>query len=84
MKKGILNQKDLASMAEELFHKISFIKNKYPQLAREIDKRESLIRAQVAEIARQVNSFPQEEERNLVKILVAHGIQKILEEHLAD
>lgn len=71
-------------MAEELFSKVSYIKAKYPTVSSEIDRREVFIRNQVEEIAKLIKRFPQDEERSLVKILVTHGLQKVIEEILAE
>lgn len=84
MRKKVLDQDSLAEMASEIFRRVTSIKERNPTLAREIDRREAVIRANILEISNYIKRFSNVEERKLVKILVAKGLEKDIDEFLAD
>jgi hypothetical protein len=74
---------DVSQIASSIFDRVREIKRRNPAVSRQIDRLEAEIHERLAEIRRQIARLDRRD-RDLVTVMVIHGLQRRSEEVLVE
>lgn len=74
---------DVSQIASSIFDRVREIKRRNPAISRQIDRLEAEIHQRLAEIRRQIVRLDRRD-RDLVTVMVIHGLQRRSEEVLVE
>lgn len=74
---------DISQIAKSIFDRVRDIKKRHPSVSREIDRLEIEIRQRLNEIRRQIEKLDLPD-RDLVTVMVIHGLERSAEEVLVE
>lgn len=78
-----LAAEEISQIATSIFDRIREIKRRYPDVSRDIDRLELEIRQRLIEIRKRISRLDRRD-RDLVTVMVIHGLERSAEEVLVE